>query len=170
MESLTQGGLSPDLLNREAGFSVSSSFSFEHSDIAGLNAGLHHLLLLCWRSRETGKSLGEPVTLHPAVSRAVKLLSEKGWNRDFGALARVCGVSEAHLSRIFHHQVGVSLGNYRNLLRLSRFWENYHQPTRQTVTEAVYAAGFGSYAQFYKVFVQAYGRGPRELIAEGQRP
>lgn len=164
---MTHGGLSPELLNREAGFGVNPTFSFELGDPAGLNAGLHHLLLLCWRSRQTGTTLGEPFALHPAVSRAVKLLSEKEWNRDFAALAKACRVSEAHLSRTFHQQIGLSLGNYRTSLRLSRFWEHYRQPTRTTLADAVYAAGFGCYAQFYKVFVQAYGRCPRACIAEG---
>lgn len=167
MDSLMQGALDPDLLNREAGFGANSSFSFEHHDPDGLNAGLHHLLLLCWRSQGTGKALGDAVTLHPAVHRAIKLLSDGDWQQDLAQLARACGVSEAHLSRTFHKQVGVSLTRYRNSLRLSRFWEEYRQPTQKNLAEAVYAAGFGSYAQFYKVFVQAYGRGPRASLAEG---
>jgi len=166
MDSLMQGALDPDLLNREAGFGVASSFSFEHHDPDGLNAGLHHLLLLCWRSMRSGKLLGDAVTLHPAVHRAIKLLSEGDWQQDLAQLARTCGVSEAHLSRTFHKQVGVSLTRYRNSLRLSRFWEEYRQPTQKNLSEAVYAAGFGSYAQFYKIFVQAYGRGPRASLAE----
>jgi AraC-like DNA-binding protein len=47
---------------------------------------------------------------------------------------------------------------------LSRFFEQYQRSDQKTITEAVYAAGFGSYAQFYKVFTQAYGRGPREAL------
>jgi AraC-like DNA-binding protein len=166
MDALMQGALDPDLLNREAGFGANSSFSFEHRDPDGLNAGLHHLLLLCWRSQGAGKALGDAVTLHPAVHRAIKLLSDGDWQQDFAVLAKACGVSEAHLSRTFHKQVGVSLTRYRNSLRLSRFWEEYRQPAQKNLAEAVYAAGFGSYAQFYKVFVQAYGRGPRACLAE----
>jgi AraC-like DNA-binding protein len=167
MDSLMQGALDPDLLNREAGFGAGSSFRFEHHDPDGLNAGLHHLLLLCWRSQRTGKALGDAVTLHPAVHRAIQLLSEGDWQGNLARLASACGVSEAHLSRTFHKQVGISLTRYRNSVRLSRFWEEYRQPTQKNLAEAVYAAGFGSYAQFYKVFVQVYGRGPRASLAEG---
>jgi AraC-like DNA-binding protein len=170
MDSLMQGGLNSDVLNREAGFGATSSFTFEHHDPEGLNAGLHHLLLLCWRSQGSGKVPGDAVTLHPAVNRAIKLLSEGDWQEDLGQLAKACGVSEAHLSRTFHRQIGVSLTRYRNSLRLSRFWEEYRQPSQKNLSEAVYAAGFGSYAQFYKVFVQAYGRGPRASLAEEQMP
>ncbi len=164
MESLMQGSLDPDLLNREAGFGVGSGFCFRHGDPDGLNAGLHHLLLLSWRSRRTGRVLGDAVALHPAVRRALKLLSEGEWEQNLGQLATACGVSEAYLSRTFCRQIGVPLSRYRNSLRLSRFWEQYRQPVQKTLAEAVYAAGFGSYAQFYKVFTQAYGRGPRASL------
>ncbi len=169
MDSLMQGSLDSGLLNREAGFGVGSDFSFEHGDPDGLNAGLHHLLLLCWRCQRTGKALGDEVALHPAVCRALKLLGEGGWEESFGRLAKACGVSEAYLSRTFRRQVGVPLSRYRNSFRLSRFWQEYRQTGQKTLTEAAYAAGFGSYAQFYKIFVQAYGCGPRNCARDGRQ-
>ena len=166
MDSLMEGSLDPDVLNQQLGFGVGSDFTFEHNDPDGLNAGLHHLLLQCWRSQRSGKVLGNPVALHPAVARALKLLSESDWEKNLGELAKACGVSEAYLSRTFRRQVGIPLSRYRNSLRLSRFWENYRQPEQKTLAEAVYAAGFGSYAQFYKIFTQAYGRGPRASLTQ----
>ncbi len=165
MDSLMPGSLDPDLLNHEAGFGASSSFAFEHKDPDGLNAGLHYLLMLCWRSQRGGQLLSESVALHPAVHRAIKLLSQGDSQQTLAELARACGVSETYLSRTFGRQIGVPLTRYRNSIRLSRFWEYYRSPTQKTLAEAVYAAGFGSYAQFYKVFVQAYGSGPRECLA-----
>jgi AraC-like DNA-binding protein len=170
MDSLMRGALDPDVLNREAGFGVGPGFSFEHGDPDGLNAGLHHLLLLCWRSQRTGNALGEAVALHPGVQRALKLLNEGEWDRNFDQLAKTCGVSEACLSRIFRRQLGVPMSRYRNSLWLSRFWHHYRQPEQKTLAESVYAAGFGSYAQFYKVFTQAYGRGPRACLASEMPP
>ena len=164
MDAVMQGALDPDLLNREAGFGVDSNFSFRHGDPDGLNAGLHHLLLLCWRSQRTGRVLGDAVALHPAVRRALKLLSEGNAEHDLAQLAKACGVSEAYLSRTFRRQIGVPLSRYRNSLHLSRFWEHYRHTAQTTVAEAAYAAGFGSYAQFYRVFTQAYGRGPRASL------
>ena len=165
MDSLMRDALDPDLLNREAGFGVGSSFTFEHGDPDGLNAGLHHLLLLCWRTQRTGKVMGDEVALHPIVHRAIRMLSESHWEEDLGRLAKACGASEAHLSRTFRRQMGVSLTRYRNSLRLARFWEHRRQPQQKTLAECVYAAGFGSYAQFYKVFSQTYGCGPRASLA-----
>jgi methylphosphotriester-DNA--protein-cysteine methyltransferase len=173
MVTVMHGGLEPELLNREAGYGPESGFVFEHHDPDALNAGLRYLLLLCWRIQLEGKSAAEATILHPAVRRALKLLSEDATERNLGELAKACGTSKSYLSRTFHRQIGVPLNRYRNSLRLARFFDEYRQPDQKNLTEAVYAAGFGSYAQFYKVFTQAYGRGPRDAMASStgvQRP
>lgn len=160
MDTLMVGGLDADLLNREAGFGVASDFSFEHDDPDALNAGLRHLLLMCWRFQQAGGNSGGAVALHPAVMKALGLLGSGDWNGSLAELARHCSVSEAYLSRVFARQMDVSLGRYRNSVRLGRFLEICRQPGQKSMLEAAYAAGFGSYAQFYKVFVQTYGTGP----------
>jgi len=159
-----QGSLDSDVLNLETGFGPASNFRFEHHDPDVLNAGLRYLLLLCWGKQLTGKAAGEAVELHPAVRRALKLLSEGENEQDLSELAKACGASKSHLSRTFHKQIGVPLSRYRNSLRLARFFEQYARRGGMTLSEAVFAAGFGSYAQFYKIFTQAYGRGPRECL------
>ncbi len=169
MDSVMDGSLDPDVLNREAGFGPASNFRFEHRDPDGMNAGLHYLLLLCWRSQLTGKKTRDAVVLHRAVRRALRILSERDVGQDLEGLAKACGASKSYLSRTFHRQVGVSLSRYRNSLRLARFFEQYGQRAQQSIADAVYAAGFGSYAQFYKVFTQAYGVGPRECLASKAR-
>ena len=76
-------------------------------------------------------------------------------------------VPNTYLSRVFRKQVGIPMSQYRNSLRLARFWEQYTQKTSRNLTEAMFAAGFGSYAQFYRVFRETYGRGPREILRAG---
>ena len=164
LDFLTQGAPDSDVLNREAGYGPASNFRFEHSNPDVLNAGLHYVLLLCWSCQLKSKETRDAIALHPAVRRALKLLSEPGAKQDLETLARFSGTSRSFLSRKFHLQVGVPLNRYRNSLRLTRFFELYKEDDQMTLTEAVYAAGFGSYAQFYKVFAQAYGRGPRECL------
>ena len=164
MDSLMRDSLDSDVLNREAGYGAETNFYFEHHDADTLNAGLHYLLLYCWRQQLAWKSQKEAIELHPAVRRALKRLQNADCDRNLADLAMSCGVSSAYLSRTFNHQVGVPLNRYRNSLRLSRFFEHYRSPQRLTIAEAVYAAGFGSYAQFYKVFTRSYGRGPRECL------
>lgn len=166
MDALMEGSLDSDLLNREAGFGQASDFVFEHRDPDVLNAGLHLLLLLCWRNRLAGGGSAVPVSLHPVVLRALKLLNEDGREWSLGELAKASGASKSSLSRIFHRQIGVPLSRYRNSLRLSEFLEQYRSSEEKTITEAAYAAGFGSYAQFYKVFLEAYKCGPRETLTQ----
>ncbi|MCC5841526.1 MAG: AraC family transcriptional regulator [Opitutales bacterium] len=164
MDSLMEGSLDPDILNREAGYGYQSNFVYRHADPDGLNAGLHHLLLLSWRCRENGRALSRPVALHPCVRRALGHLAQDEEMGSLNDLAHACGVSPAYLSRLFARQMGQTLNQYRNALRIGRFWEALAKPARPTLTEAVYAAGFGSYAQFYKVFRQTYGTGPRDSL------
>jgi hypothetical protein len=125
MDSLMPDSLDPDLLNQETGFGPGSNFVFAHNDPDGLNAGLHHLLLLCWRSNNNGQALGSAVPLHPSVRRVIKVLSEGTAEETLSDLAAQCKVSEAFLSRTFHRQVGVTMTRYRNSLKLARFWELY---------------------------------------------
>jgi methylphosphotriester-DNA--protein-cysteine methyltransferase len=172
LESMMYGALDADVLNREAGFGFGSSFRFSHSDPDGLNAGLRHLMLLCWRLQSRLSSTHESVSLSPVVSRALQILSSETDPISLAKLAGQCHVSVSYLSRIFHRQIGVPLTTYRNSARLARFWEIYRQPGHRTLLSAMYEAGFGSYAQFYKVFAKAYGFGPRSALrgVSGNRP
>lgn len=164
MEALQQDGLDPEVLNREAGFGYTSDFRFEHGDPDWLNAGLRHLLLQSWRLQRGRSGLTRQVALHPCVRRALSLLEDGAWEGSAASLAKQCGVSAAYLSRVFARQIGVPLTRYRNSARLTRFWREYRKEKSLTFAEAVFAAGFGSYAQFYKVFTLAYGHGPRAAL------
>lgn len=164
MDLLLEDGLGLDVLNREAGFGMGSDFRYEHGDPDWLNAGLRHLLLLGWRQMRNRSDLNPSVNLHPAITRALSKLGGGQWTGSLDELGRACGVSGSYLSRLFVRQIGVSLTRYRNSVRLSTFWEALQSSKNRTITEAVYAAGFGSYAQFYKVFVDAYGTSPRDSL------
>jgi methylphosphotriester-DNA--protein-cysteine methyltransferase len=167
MDALMVGAPDPDLLNREAGYGLSGDFRFEHRDAEGLNAGLRHLLLLCWRQQRPGQHQKGAVKLHPAVQKALELLSSREETLELPELARRCGASAEHLSRLFGLQVGIPMVQYRNSVRLGRFLELHRSQKERTMAEKVFAAGFGSYAQFHRVFTRAYGRGPRECLKEG---
>jgi len=164
MNSLMEGSLKSELLNRENGFGPKSDFCFHHNDPDSLNAGLHFLLLLCWRLQLEGESQSAAQIIHPVVRRALKLLTESTEEQSLDELARASGASKSYLSRTFRRQIGVPLSRYKNSLRMARFFEEYRQSDQKTLAEAVYAAGFGSYAQFYKVFTEIHGRSPREAM------
>jgi AraC-like DNA-binding protein len=76
-------------------------------------------------------------------------------------------ISLSQLVRLFKSQVGVSIVEYRNQLRLDRFWK-YTIEGQTNLMKASQDAGFGSYAQFHRVFRKRYGDTPR--VALQRRP
>ena len=128
------------------------------------NAGLAYLLLRAWRAFVDSDDVVEGVAVHPAVDQAARLLSADSTSGDLAALARACGLSPSHLSRLFKAQMGVSIGGFRNQQRLERFLSIVGDGQRVSTLAAAHAAGFGSYAQFYRVFREAMGVSPSTAL------
>jgi len=78
-------------------------------------------------------------------------------------IARQLQVSLGRLARAFDTEVGMSLVEYRNRLRLVRF-DVLLAEGRTNLFDAALAAGFGSYAQFHRVFRALRGMTPREHL------
>jgi AraC-like DNA-binding protein len=136
----------------------------ESRDPVLANAGLAYLLTVGWRAFLDSADVVGSVDVHPAVRAAARLLqAEPNTDSDLAGLARRVGLSPTHLSRLFAAQIGVPLTRYRNQHRLHRFLSDYGDGTRTTALAAALAAGFGSYAQFYRVFRHETGRAPASL-------
>lgn len=132
----------------------------EAGDADTANAGLAYLLLRAWRAFVDSDDVVEGVVVHPAVEQVAQLLSVDPAAGDLTALARACGLSPSYLSRVFKAQMGISIGQYRNQQRLERFLAIASGDPRCSTLAAAHAAGFGSYAQFYRVFRDATGTSP----------
>jgi AraC-like DNA-binding protein len=132
-------------------------------DEALVNTGLAYLLRLAWRDFVDSDDIVEGVDLHPAVETVARLLRTDPEAGDLAALARMAGLSASHLSRIFKVQTGVSISGFRNQQRLQRFLTLYGSGRRTTALAAALEAGFGSYAQFHRVFRELTGRSPTDL-------
>jgi len=98
--------------------------------------------------------------LHPAVVRA-KQVCERCVQEEMvvGKLARESGLSESRLAHLFAEQVGITPLQYRNFARVQHFVRSYHGDERNLLRSAL-DAGFGSYAQFHRVFRQVCGQSP----------
>ena len=72
-------------------------------------------------------------------------------------------VSPGRLARVFKAEMGMSLVEYRNRLRLDRF-TTLLDAGRRGLLEAALAAGFGSYAQFHRVFRAFRHATPRDYL------
>jgi AraC-like DNA-binding protein len=128
-----------------------------------LNTGLAYLLSFAWRTFLDSDDVVEGVDLHPGVETVARLLRSDPGAGDLATLARAARLSPSHLSRIFHEQTGVSISRFRNQHRLQRFIRLYRRGRRTTALAAALEAGFGSYAQFYRVFRDQTGRRPSAL-------
>ncbi len=99
---------------------------------------------------------------HRAVSATVSMLA-KDPSLGGKQIAGELGISVSRLARVFKRDMGMSLVEYRNRLRLDRFWLLV-DGGRPSLLEAALAAGFGSYAQFHRVFRAQRQATPREYL------
>lgn len=125
--------------------------------------GLEYLLLSAWAEQRKATRLDGLTDVHPAVEKAAHILRTQPETPSMRELARRCGASASWLSRLFREQIGVSLVGYRNQSRIERFFELYGADGRCNLTQAALAAGFGSYAQFHRVFKETLGYSPGQL-------
>lgn len=104
----------------------------------------------------------------PVVRRVLEALNQ---NVLVGArsLAGEMSISPGHLTRVFRTEMGVSLVEYRNRLRIERFFTLVERGGDNLLAAAL-SAGFGSYAQFHRVFRKVVGTTPREYIVGRRMP
>ncbi len=136
-----------------------------------LVAGLGYLYLAAWSLFSTTSELVSGTKVHPAIERAAAALAYS--DADLGAIAVRAGLSYSQLSRLFHRQVGQTLVAYRGRMRVQRFLDLHRRHPSRSLLALALAAGFGSYAQFHRIFRSVMGTAPtgwlerRAIIAEG---
>jgi AraC-like DNA-binding protein len=101
---------------------------------------------------------------HPLVRQTVRLLAK---DPSLGGkdLATALDISLSRLARVFKVEMGMSLVEYRNRLRLERF-QVLLDSGGENLLAAALSAGFGSYAQFHRVFRALRGTTPRAYLRE----
>jgi AraC-like DNA-binding protein len=126
-------------------------------------------LLLAEMPRSRGRSFVAGFAApHPAVTKATRMLSDNS-SLSGPDLADRLQVSPGRFARVFKSEMGVSLVRYRNQLRLERFVK-LMDGGGKTMREAAQEAGFGSYAQFHRVFQTLRGATPRAYLGRRGRP
>jgi AraC-like DNA-binding protein len=109
---------------------------------------------------------GHDDTPRPLLIRQASELLARDPSIDFQALATRLRVGTGHLTRTFKRATGSSIVSYRNEVRLALFLSLVNV---KPMLEAALGAGFGSYAQFHRVFRARFGKGPREYLHERSR-
>jgi AraC-like DNA-binding protein len=84
-------------------------------------------------------------------------------------LAKALGTTADRLGRAFKAEMGESLPEYRNKVRLQRFF-SLVDPNGGNLLASALAAGFGSYAQFNRVFHHCYDSAPIGYLRQRQGP
>jgi AraC-like DNA-binding protein len=128
----------------------------------GQEFGIAWWLATAWNAFAYGDSK-DARALHPGVSRAMSLLLSDP-SRDLTALAQAIHLSPSQLSRLFKRQVGMSISDFRNHVRLEAFLRLRPHSKRKVLFEVAREAGFGSYAQFNRVFRREMGCSPEEYF------
>ena len=130
-----------------------------------LNTGLRFLFLKCIALMKNATGRGGE--FHPAVVRATRLLKRPEMAPDVDTIARVAGMSRSQLSRLFKKQTGFTLVEYRQKIQLEQFLFFYGNGSGHSIMEAALEVGFGSYAQFHRIFSSRFHCGPREYFKTG---
>lgn len=128
------------------------------------DTGLRFALLAAWEAFRATSEMSPVSSVHPAVLRAARLLRADAGAETVHAIARVVSLSPHHLSRLFLDQMGVSIPRFRNEQRFRRLLDVYGAGDRMSILDAAITAGFGSYAQFYRVFCQLTGSNPSSYL------
>lgn len=81
-------------------------------------------------------------------------------------LGKVVGLSPFHVQRIFRRCLGISPREYQQARRIERFRQQVSQS--DTVTDALYQAGFGSSSRLYEGANRQLGMTPAELRGGGK--
>ena len=117
----------------------------------------------CKRCRPDAAPLAERRAA--AVARACRLIEAAEEVPSLDALARAAGMSRFHFHRVFRAITGVTPKAYADAQRARRVRDELAQ--RDTVTEAIYGAGFNSSGRFYAASPDLLGMTPTVFRAGG---
>lgn len=95
------------------------------------------------------------------VTRLCRLIEERDREPTLDELATLAKLSPFHLQRVFKAETGVSPKQYALAHRGERFKSSLHH--ERSVTDAVYAAGFGSSSRAYEKVSSKLGSTPRRF-------
>jgi len=136
-----------------------ANVSFHASTQAAQQAGFRP----CKRCKPNEAPLAE--RQQDAVTRACRLIEDADESVSLTTLADAVGMSPYHFHRVFKMFTGVTPKAYAAAQRARRVRDKLAQT--DTVTEAIYAAGFNSNGRFYATATEQLGMTPTAFRAGG---
>lgn len=129
---------------------------------------LHSILCLFYFAAEAegpGGTLPDPSPAAEAVERVKHFLDQNFSSQvTLKDAAEFVDLSPAYLSRLFHHEFGVSFSTYLTARRLESA-RHLLQTTRLQIAEVAARCGFSSSSYFIKVFSDHYGVTPKNHVS-----
>jgi AraC family transcriptional regulator of adaptative response/methylated-DNA-[protein]-cysteine methyltransferase len=104
-------------------------------------------------------------TADDALARVRAAIDDGGAATDLASLATLAGLSPTHLQRAFRRRFGVSPAEYARARRFDQLRDALRDGA--SVTDAVYAAGFGSGSRVYEASDRQLGMTPASYRAGG---
>ena len=137
-------------------------------DDAARRPGLEWLLTRAWTMFQDAARPVDMPALSAEIGTVVQLLQDAQRSWSLPELAREVQRSPYWISRFFHQQMGMTMTDFRNRQRLTRFLDRYRPEQGATLLATALAAGFTSYPQFSRVVREITGAGPRRFLAMGK--
>ena len=102
--------------------------------------------------------------MDPRVKLTLRIIDEHDASTAFGLAetSRLMGLSEAHLMRLFHRDVGKTFRQHLLEVRMSRAAQMLKQPSLP-IKHVASTCGYNDVSNFYRDFKRVYGVTPREL-------
>lgn len=136
-------------------------------DYETFNQGLLFALHALWDAFLEAEDVGQLRLLHPAIGRTIDVLNHPETGElSVKETARRVGLAPRRLSSLFHRETGQTVPEYRNRIRLQRFFEQFEKEPATNLLFLALESGFGSYAQFHRVFKQSMHKSPKAWLAE----
>jgi AraC family transcriptional regulator, regulatory protein of adaptative response / methylated-DNA-[protein]-cysteine methyltransferase len=117
----------------------------------------------CKRCNPDGRSLEEENAV--VVARACRLIEDSEETLPLRGLASTIGLSQSHLHRLFKSVTGLTPKAYATAHRGAKLREGL--VSSDSVTEAIYDAGYGSSSRFYEKSTGLLGMTPTQYRAGG---
>lgn len=95
------------------------------------------------------------------------LLGDRAEGRPLAEICRAVGASKRTAERLFQHDVGMTLGKWRQQLRLMRGMQILAEGAK--VTHAAMEAGYSTPSAFISMFRKSLGTTPTQFFASGTR-
>lgn len=135
------------------------------------NRGLDFALFALWDEFLAADPVPDCAAFHPKLAAVLARLADPRQDLSLAELARRAKLSPSYLSALFQRQTGLAIPAYRSRLRLQEFFRRVHAHPEIRLLQHALDSGFGSYAQFHRVFTAVLGTPPRQwLRAAPPRP